>query len=419
MKDKVLVIICNNYPFGLSETFLINEIPFLSEGFDKIYVISKNIKDEKVTQTPDNVFVTRYNPTSSLSDKLKIPGRIIKNFSLITQSIRDEIRNIKDLYNTPFLLRYLRIMFHDIIKAIELRDFILNTQKTVTDNPGILFYSYWMDSSSLALVLLKRSRPGIKIISRAHRIDLYFYANKSKYLSYRNLISKNLDRIFFISDDGKKYMEELLKYKNPEFCVSKLGTSRKVKYQEERIRYNKNLVVSCSNVIPVKRVDLIIKALAKLEKFPVHWIHLGGGPLLQEMKRLAAENIHNLNVSYEFKGALPNPDILHFYAENLIDIFINVSSSEGIPVSIMEAMSYKIPVIATNVGGTGEIVNHQNGVLLNPFPDENEVVAALNKLLDQSDEEKENMKIQAYKTWETQFNADRNYTNFVQDLLKI
>lgn len=41
-----------------------------------------------------------------------------------------------------------------------------------------------------------------------------------------------------------------------------------------------------------------------------------------------------------------------------------MSDSEGIPVSIMEAMSFGIPVIARNVGGMSEIVNEENGLLL-------------------------------------------------------
>jgi len=50
---------------------------------------------------------------------------------------------------------------------------------------------------------------------------------------------------------------------------------------------------------------------------------------------------------------LPHNDVLNYYASNPVDVFINTSSSEGLPVSIMEAMSFGIPVIATNVGGTG------------------------------------------------------------------
>ena len=49
-----------------------------------------------------------------------------------------------------------------------------------------------------------------------------------------------------------------------------------------------------------------------------------------------------------------------------IDIFINVSSSEGLPVAIMEAISFDIPIIATNVGGTSEIVTPETGILIAP-----------------------------------------------------
>lgn len=41
-----------------------------------------------------------------------------------------------------------------------------------------------------------------------------------------------------------------------------------------------------------------------------------------------------------------------------------MSLSEGIPVSIMEAISFGIPIIATNVGGNAEIVNDETGVLI-------------------------------------------------------
>ena len=59
-----------------------------------------------------------------------------------------------------------------------------------------------------------------------------------------------------------------------------------------------------------------------------------------------------------------NFEILDFYKNNYIDLFINLSYSEGIPVSIMEAMSYSIPTLATNVGGVSELVNEDNGVLV-------------------------------------------------------
>lgn len=49
-------------------------------------------------------------------------------------------------------------------------------------------------------------------------------------------------------------------------------------------------------------------------------------------------------------GYIANKDLLDWYKTNKPSIFINVSSSEGVPVSIMESMSCGIPTIATDVG---------------------------------------------------------------------
>ena len=54
---------------------------------------------------------------------------------------------------------------------------------------------------------------------------------------------------------------------------------------------------------------------------------------------------------------------MDYYSSHPIDLFVNVSETEGVPVSIMEAFSYSIPCFATDVGGTGEIVNRSNGHL--------------------------------------------------------
>jgi glycosyltransferase involved in cell wall biosynthesis len=53
-----------------------------------------------------------------------------------------------------------------------------------------------------------------------------------------------------------------------------------------------------------------------------------------------------------------------FYSNNPVDLFLNVSESEGIPVSIMEAMAAGIPVIATDVGGSAEIVDDSVGTIV-------------------------------------------------------
>ena len=57
------------------------------------------------------------------------------------------------------------------------------------------------------------------------------------------------------------------------------------------------------------------------------------------------------------KGNVDNAALLEDYITENYYLFVNVSSSEGIPVSIMEASSVGIPCLATDVGGTGEIIS--------------------------------------------------------------
>ena len=63
-------------------------------------------------------------------------------------------------------------------------------------------------------------------------------------------------------------------------------------------------------------------------------------------------------------GHAPHGDVAVYYASHAVDAFINVSASEGLPVSIMETQSFGTPVIPTSVGGTPELVTQQNGWLL-------------------------------------------------------
>ena len=125
--------------------------------------------------------------------------------------------------------------------------------------------------------------------------------------------------------------------------------------------YKEILLVSCSELVPVKRVHLIIDILRHIET-PLRWVHFGDGRLMPELKTRVKELPDNIN--YELRGYVPNQGVLEFYQKNEVDLFVNVSESEGIPVSIMEAISFGIPILATDVGGVHEIVTDKTGVLV-------------------------------------------------------
>lgn len=133
------------------------------------------------------------------------------------------------------------------------------------------------------------------------------------------------------------------------------------------------------------------------------------------MEQKALSVLNNLpNVSYKFVGFLPNIEVYEFYKINKIDVFINVSDSEGIPVSIMEAMSFGIPVIATNVGGVSEIVDDETGILLEKDFTIGDAIEALNRILEfKSEEERIRIKRKLYE----KFDAEKNYKEFIENAL--
>ena len=95
---------------------------------------------------------------------------------------------------------------------------------------------------------------------------------------------------------------------------------------------------------------------------PVKWSHIGDGDERSIIEQVLERVGDNVGVS--LLGQLPHESVIDWLRENEVDVFVNVSTTEGVPVSIMEAFSFGIPVIATNVGGTREIVDDSCGVLL-------------------------------------------------------
>ena len=100
------------------------------------------------------------------------------------------------------------------------------------------------------------------------------------------------------------------------------------------IKGNSSVVVSVSNLVALKRIPLIFEALQQT-KGTIIWYHFGDGVLAEELKQLVKNARAGLTV--HFKGHVKNEQLIDFYKTQSADLFINASSSEGLPVSIMEA----------------------------------------------------------------------------------
>jgi glycosyltransferase involved in cell wall biosynthesis len=123
-------------------------------------------------------------------------------------------------------------------------------------------------------------------------------------------------------------------------------------------------------------------------------------------------------ISWRFHGHVSSGRIRSWYNEQSVDVFVNVSSSEGTPVSIMEAISYGIPIIATAVGGNCEIVDENNGLLIPPNPTASDLANAL-VYFTGATEELSQLRSGSRLVWESKYDAARNYYKYALELQKI
>ncbi|MBQ8752207.1 MAG: glycosyltransferase, partial [Clostridia bacterium] len=159
----------------------------------------------------------------------------------------------------------------------------------------------------------------------------------------------------------------------------------------------------------------MVDALAKMPDVSIEWTHCGGGALLEEIKEKASALPPNIRCI--FTDTIPNTAVYELYRDNDYHVFVNVSQSEGVPVSIMEAMSFGLPVIATDVGGTAETIDVGNsGYLLGEEYADEELVEYLYRLIRMSQEDYDAMRRRAREKFEQDYNAIPNYHKFLQSL---
>jgi glycosyltransferase involved in cell wall biosynthesis len=402
MKNK-LVLFTADFPYGSGETFLETEIGYLAKGFDAVTIISQNTSSNVCRSVPENCLVERIHLGVSASDKIKAV------IGLFNPLFWKERKVIKTVYNKQFTKGIVTTMLISLYRARKVKALVSGLVQENEPAVKLSFYSYWCDDVAIGIAMAQKENATITCFSRMHGWDVYFEASAINYLPYRHFISENLKGIFAISQKGKDYTAERWKIPNPEKVkVTRLGVAEQKPVSPNIEEF---ILVSCSNVIPLKRVDLIIQALAELKDTRLKWVHFGDGTELERVKALAL-NLLPETIIAEFKGRVDNQTILQWYAENNPSVFINVSTTEGIPVSIMEAMSFGIPSIATNVGGTGEIVNEENGMLLAANPTIEEIGKEIENFIHLSKEERLLKSKAALNTFREMYDAEINYKGF-------
>lgn len=411
--NKILVLITTSFPYGKLEPFIESELNYYA-CFDKVLCLSIHKSGEaRKINYPNNFIFSNVDDYKFSRDIKYVPKILFKrnfwsDFFNLLKSCRLSIRNLHYLLSVG-------IQTEHYTKCVKKR--IKDFEKNNGCNNKYVFYSYWMVEHAMCGIELKKHFKKAINITRAHGYDLYEYRHSGKYIPYRKYILDNTDLVMPISTDGFEYLNRMYG-KRDNIQLSRLGTKDYGISEDNYDEYDLT-VVSCSWCTEVKRIDLIIKTLSRIKNKKIRWIHFGDGNLFESLKTLANEILPS-NVKYYLKGAVTNEKILEFYKNNNIDLFLNVSASEGIPVSIMEVQSFGIPVIATNVGGVKEIITHgENGYLISTDFCIDELVSLIEKFIVMPEDERMNLRKTARVMWQNKYSASNNYTRFFDQIAKL
>jgi glycosyltransferase involved in cell wall biosynthesis len=410
--NKILILFTDGYPYDSSDIHMEKEMGFLFKAFDKIYIFCQHVSTEIVYELPSNTTVFSAPFTLKGFQKLKIFRFIFS--SVFIEEIGFMITQLL-LFPT---FRRIKYLLSEINKAYVLQKLVIDKiEFEFHEENHIYIYSFWNNYKAMTSAFLKKRFPFVKSFSRAHGWDVYFERMPGNYLPGKSFLLKNLDAIYYISEHGYLYSRK--KFGNfPNLKISRLGTFNEI-VPDFKKGPNPLHLVSCSYIVPLKRLELIIQALSTIDgNYSIKWTHIGDGPLASKMKSLATDVLYSKkNISYHFTGHIPNNEVLDFLRTNNVNLFINVSTTEGIPVTIMEAMSCGIPCIATAVGGTPEIVNNENGFLLNSNPSPEEIAKNILEYYNLNEEGTTKKRKSAYQMWFDNYNAGKNYQDFISQII--
>lgn len=200
-----------------------------------------------------------------------------------------------------------------------------------------------------------------------------------------------LDKYIGVSDELTNYLNKNIKINKKKLATIINGVDTqtfKPLGKDERNRLREKLLFSQYDMIlgavcrldPIKNLDFLIKSMKSIKKILPNCklIIVGDGPCKEELIALTKEmhvenNVIFIGQSNEVEKILP-----------VIDIYVSASLSEGTSMTILEAMSCAIPIIASEVGGNARLVDSANGILF-PLNDENTFVNGVTELFNKPD----------------------------------
>lgn len=167
--------------------------------------------------------------------------------------------------------------------------------------------------------------------------------------------------------------------------VREIDYSRRAEFRKHYCISNEEITITqVCWMVEEKGVHVMLRAAGMiLQRHPkLRFLFVGDGPELPMYRKLAIEL--GIEAAVTFTGLLNNPTGIGVFDAS--DIYCQPSLwQEACSLAVLEAMSVKLPVIASDTGGLSEIVQHDRSGILVPAGNSEEICAALERLLSDSD----------------------------------
>jgi glycosyltransferase involved in cell wall biosynthesis len=192
---------------------------------------------------------------------------------------------------------------------------------------------------------------------------------------------------FAVSDEIAQHLrgQSPMSAEKIELLYLGIGEAPQVKRTPAEVRAEANLpddaklIVTASRLSAQKALDVMLKAVARLPA-NVHLVVLGQGPDEQSLKSLSGD----LGLGERVRWLGWRDDGAEWI--NAADVFSLSSNWEGVPLAAQEAIALGTPVVATEVGGMGELVGDRSSGRLVPQGDSEALSTALGEVLNSPEE---------------------------------
>jgi glycosyltransferase involved in cell wall biosynthesis len=339
-------------PFGLQETFVLNEMLALREFGADILIIPRGKANDKLfhlkagplfDHTIGLPLLNAAILTVSLKYILRSPGTCLRVISRIAFGARNIKTAFKNLAILPKALYFAEMLASKSVSHI---------------------HAHWASTTATMAYIISRLT-GIPWSLTAHRWDI----------AENNILKEKCRTASFVRVISEAGRSEIIHIVNDKSLVNKIivihmGVDIPKMTDSLYIRQQVFNVLCPANLLPVKGHKYLFDACGILrdKKIKMKCLVAGDGPLEKELKDYVRRR--NLDGYVEFLGRVTQEELFALYRSGrtaaviLPSILTGDGQKEGIPVSLMEAMAYGIPVISTNTGGIPELIGDGSGIMV-------------------------------------------------------